>query len=458
MKAKIDFLRPDQVRTDDESLKIYGKDWTTYYDIKASAVLFPESTQEVQKTVQWARAHRIGLVPSGGRTGLSGGACALHGEVVVSLERMNRILDYSESEQIVRSQAGVVTEVIQKFAQEKELFYPVDFAARGSSQIGGNVATNAGGIKVVKYGMTREWVSSLQVVTGTGEVLELGRNLIKNATGYDFKHLFIGSEGTLGFITEVSLRLTQKPNSPRVLLLSLNSLEQVMKVFSEFRKSTSLLAFEMFSKKALNHVLKSTALNFPLSSEGEYFVVLEAESPSEGDEAKIIKAFERCLEGSWISDGALAQSEDQAKTFWRFREDISESLARYHPYKNDISVPINEVPSFISALDKILSQSYPQWEVIWFGHIGDGNLHINILRPLGLSKEDFIKECRRVDVMVFSEVARHMGSISAEHGVGLSKRSFIHHTRSHFELEAMRGIKKIFDPDGILNPGKLLPD
>lgn len=449
-------LPADRIRVDEESLKYYGRDWTTYFDIKASAVVFPETTEEVQNLVKWARQFKVSLVPSGGRTGLSGGACALHGEVVVSFERMNQMREFSPIDQTVLCGAGVVTEALQKFAQDQGLFYPVDFAAAGSSHIGGNVATNAGGIKVVRYGMTRDWIAGLTVVTGTGEILHLNRGLVKNATGYDLRHLFIGSEGTLGFITEVLVRLAPPPPPLQVLVLGVSDLEAVMKIFAEFKRQTRLTAFEMFADQALNIVLKSTGLPRPFETVTPFYVVAEVEKASDTDEEKILAAFEACLEKGWVLDGAMAQSDQQAANFWRYREDISESLAPFSPYKNDLSVAISKVPAFMNDLDGILAKAYPTWSVVWFGHIGDGNLHINILRPSGLSKEDFVKECQKVDELVFDCVRRHGGSISAEHGVGLTKKPFLGYSRSAPEMGLMSGIKRLFDPDGIINPGKVL--
>lgn len=449
------FFPADRIKNDLESLKYYGKDWTTYYDIQATAIVFPTSTEEVQKLVQWARKNKIALVPSGGRTGLSGAACATKGEVVVSFEKMNKVLGFNETDQSVQVQAGVITEDLQKFAHDKDLYYPVDFAARGSSHIGGNIATNAGGIKVVRYGLTRDWVIGLTVVTGTGEVLSLNNGLVKNATGYDFRHLFIGSEGTLGFITEATIRLAPPPPPLQVMVLGLSGLDAVMKVFAEFKKKTSLVAFEMFSELALQKVIASTGLSRAFETVCPFYVLAEVEQKTEVDQEQVLAVFESLAEQGLVMDGALSQSDSQAKNFWRLREDISESLAKYSPYKNDISVAISHVPAFMQDLDAVLSKAYPTWEVVWFGHIGDGNLHINILRPDGMSKEDFVKACRDVDQLVFAAVKRQGGSISAEHGVGLSKKSFLTYTRSEAEVELMRGIKKVFDPDGIINPGKV---
>ena len=449
-------LPPTQVKTDPESLKFYGKDWTSYFDINASAILFPTTTKDVVDIVTWAKKGEISLVPSGGRTGLSGAACATQGEVIVSFEKMNRILEFSEHDNSVIIEPGVITENLQEFALSKGLLYPVDFAATGSSHMGGNIATNAGGIKVLRYGLTRDWIIGLEVVTGTGEILNLNNGLIKNATGLDLRHLFIGSEGILGFITKATIKLSPPPPPLKVIVLALDSLSRVMKVFSEFRKSLNLQAYEMFSEKALEYVLANTGLSRPFESKSDWYVICEVENPDNITEQKIMTVFEKCMELGWLLDGVISQSEAQAKIFWRYREDISESLAKYFPYKNDISVAVSKVPEFMRDLDLVFSKAYPNWEVIWFGHIGDGNLHINILRPAEMTKEIFVNECRKVDEMVFKVVQKHLGSISAEHGVGLTKKSFLTYTRSESEIQIMRQIKKIFDPEGIINPGKVI--
>lgn len=448
-------LDSSKIKIDSESLKYYGKDWTTYYDINASAIVFPTSTEDVVQIVQWARRNKISLVPSGGRTGLSGAACATLGEVVVSFEKMNHILEFSEIDGTVVIEPGVVTESLQEFAKKNGYYYPVDFAARGSSQMGGNIATNAGGIKVVRYGMTREWVVGLEVVTGTGEVLQLNQGLSKNNTGYDLRHLFIGSEGTLGFITKATIKLAAKLPPVKVLVMALDQMSSVMKVFSYFKQQCQIQAYEMFSEKALGYVLKSTGLPRPFETVAQFYVVCELECPDNATEEKIMATFEHGMEQGWIVDGVISQSETQEKTFWRYREDISESLSPFSPYKNDIAVAISKVPQFMHDLDQILTTAYPTWTVVWFGHIGDGNLHINILRPDGMSKETFVTECRKVDELVFQTIEKNHGSISAEHGVGLSKKSFLHYSRSAAEIEMMKGIKKVFDPDYIINPGKI---
>jgi glycolate oxidase subunit GlcD len=449
-------LAPNQIVTDPKELAVYGKDWTTYFDIKCSAVLFPKSHEDVVEIVRWANETKTALVPSGGRTGLSGGACALKNEVVVNFEKFNKIKDFDQLENTLVCEPGVITEEVQQFAEKHELLYPVDFAARGSSHVGGNIATNAGGIKVLRYGLTRNWVTSLKVVTGAGETLTLNKSLVKNATGYDLRHLFIGSEGTLGFITEATLQLTRKPKKLQVVLLACESLENVMQVFGHFNSRVVLTAFEMFSNIALKKVLELKNLAAPFENEYPFYITCEIElNGSEADESLLNETLESAFANEYVVDGVIAQSDSQAKIFWRYREDISESLAVSSPYKNDISVRVTRVPTFVKDLDQIILSAYPTWEVVWFGHIGDGNLHLNILRPKGMTKEAFMAECQKVDKTIFECIKKYEGSISAEHGVGLTKKPFLTYSRSQSEIEIFKSIKKIFDPNGIINPGKV---
>ena len=447
---------PSRVLTDNASLVEYGRDWTKYLQPKPSAVVFPKTTEEVVALVKWARTNKVALVPSGGRTGLSGGAAALNGEVVVSFQKMNRILEYDEFDQTVTVEAGVITEALQKYAEEKGLYFPVDFASRGSSQIGGNVATNAGGIKVLRFGLMRQWVAGLEAVTGSGEVLSLNNSLVKNATGYDLRHLLIGSEGTLALITKVTLNLTRPVHEPALFVFGVQDLDAVMKIYHSFKRKLPILAFEMFTDVALKHVVDHhTDLKRPFAGSFPYYVLVEIEGGDEPVLAGALELFEKGVEDGVIQDGIQAQNPQQARELWRLREDISEATSKFTPYKNDISVRIAKVPEFLSEMDSILKKNYPSFEVVWFGHIGDGNLHINILKPAEMKTEEFLKECKRVDQMMFEMIERLQGSVSAEHGVGLTKKPYLVHTRSAAEIELMKGIKKTFDPDGILNPGKI---
>lgn len=450
-----ELLGAERVKTDPDSLITWGKDWTRAYEPKAAAIVFPGSIEDVQAVVRFANEHQCALVPSGGRTGLSGGAVAYQGEIVVSFDRMNRILGFDPIDRQVICQPGVVTEVLQNFAEEQQLFYPVDFASSGSSQIGGNVATNAGGIKVIRYGLTRDWVVGMKVVTGTGELLDLNRGLIKNATGYDLRHLFIGSEGTLGLIVEVTLKLTTPPRDPMVLVLAVDAMESAMDVLRSFQARLPLTAFEFFSEKALGHVIAEKGLQRPCETVGEFYALVEFENASEQTLDQAMEAFEYCMEQGWALDGTLSQSTAQARDLWRLREDISETISRFTPYKNDISVKVSQVPAFLREVDAIVSSRYPDFEIIWFGHIGDGNVHLNILKPDTLDKALFFQQCAEVSVEIFECVERFGGSVSAEHGVGLLKKPFLHYSRSTGEILAMKALKQLFDPCAVMNPGKI---
>ena len=241
-------LTPDQVATDSLSLETYGQDWTRFATPAPLAIVFPRSTEDVVAVVLCARTHGFALVPSGGRTGLSGGAVAANGEVVVSMDKLKAVGAVNVTDRSVTVGAGAITQSIQDAASQVGLFYPVDFASSGSSQIGGNIATNAGGINVIRYGMTRDWVAGLTVVTGKGEVMALNKGLMKNNTGLDFRHLFIGSEGILGFITEATLKLTAPPKNATVLVLGLSDMDAIMRVLERIQSTTSLLAYEFFSE------------------------------------------------------------------------------------------------------------------------------------------------------------------------------------------------------------------
>lgn len=447
-------LSPARVLRDVDSLAHWGRDWTRSFPVAPKAIVFPTSTEEVVELVHWANHSRVALVPSGGRTGLSGGAVAGHGEVVVSFDRMNRVLDFEPADRIVTCQAGVVTGALQSFAAERQLFYPVDFASSGSSQIGGNVATNAGGIKVIRYGMTREWVAGLRVVTGAGDLLDCNRALIKNATGYDLRHLFVGSEGTLGFVVEVDIRLTAPPEPQRVMVLGVSRFRDILEVLGRFQQALTLSAFEFFSELALEKVTAHRKLARPLSDAAPFYALVEFDASVED---KALEVFEACVAAGLVTDGVLSQSDGQASALWQLREGISESIAAYTPYKNDLSVRVSRLPAFLDGIDDLVRARYPEFEVCWYGHIGDGNLHLNILKPDALPQDAFFERCHEISPEIFARVAALNGSISAEHGVGLLKRDFLPFARSPAEIALMRAIKAVFDPAGIMNPGKLLP-
>lgn len=451
--AKI--LTDNQIKTDADSLMNWGKDWTKHFTPNATAILFPKTTEEVAQIVKLANTHHVCLVPSGGRTGLSAGAVASNGEVVISLDKMNAIGVFYEADRMVEVEAGVVTKALQDFAESKNLYYAVDFASSGSSQIGGNIGTNAGGIKVIRYGMTRNQILGLTVVTGKGDILELNGGMLKNATGYDFRHLFIAAEGTLGIVTKALIRLEKQPVNLTAMVLGVPDFDSVARLLDRFGGALSLTAFEFFDSVAIDKVLSAGHAKEPFESRTPFYVLLEFEAISDGVLDTAMSVFEACMQDGLIEDGVMSQSVSQLQELWKLRESISETISAFTPYKNDVSVLIAHLGDFIHDIQAVVKDSYPDFEICWFGHIGDGNLHLNILKPDDLSKEDFFAKCQTVNQYVFETVKKYKGSISAEHGVGMTKKPYLDYTRSSVEIEYMKAIKAVFDPNAIMNRGKI---
>ena len=311
-----------QIKTDAESLEHWGKDWTKHFAPAPCAIVFPKSTEQVQAVIKLANEHNIVVTPSGGRTGLSAGAVASNGEIVISLDKMNKIGKFYPADRMVEIEAGVITEQLQQFAEDKGLYYPVDFASAGSSQIGGNIGTNAGGIKVIRYGMTRNWVLGLTVVTGKGDILELNRGMIKNATGYDLRHLFIGAEGTLGIVTKAQIKLERAPQDLTVMVFGMDEFEHVMNVLSAFQSQLDLTAFEFFDEVAIDKLMATGHVQQPFEARTKYYALLEFEAPYEPIMDKAMAMFEQCMENGWIVDGVMSQSLSQAAELWKLRDHL----------------------------------------------------------------------------------------------------------------------------------------
>jgi FAD/FMN-containing dehydrogenase len=448
-------LGEGKVLLDAESLQQYGSDWTRVYTPNPVAVVLPNSIEQVQSVVRLAFQEKLAIVPSGGRTGLSAGAVAHQGELVLALDNLNSIADFNPTDRTVCCGGGVITQTLQEYAVAKDLFYPVDFASSGSSQIGGNISTNAGGIKVIRHGMTRDWVVGLKVVTGTGELLELNRGLAKNNAGYDLRQLVIGAEGTLGIVVEATMKLSRPPKDLAVLVLGVPDMASIMGVLNAFQSKMDLSAFEFFSELALQKVVEHQGLQRPFATPTAYYALLEFEQSDAGEMAQAMELFEYCMDKEWVLDGVVSQSLAQAKSLWRLREDISETISRWTPYKNDISTLISKVPDFLAEVEAVVNDNYPEFEIVWFGHIGDGNVHLNVLKPDDLPMDEFQVRCGAVSKWVFEIVQRYGGSVSAEHGVGLLKKDYLHYSRSVLEIQLMRQIKQAFDPANIMNPGKI---
>lgn len=446
------------ILTDDRSKEFYGRDWIKDFTPAPCLIALPETIEQVQHVIKTCGNLVYGVVPSGGRTGLSGGATATNGEVVLSLERMRSILEVNTTDRTIRCQAGVPLERIQIEAQHNGLYFPVDFSTRGSAQVGGNISTNAGGIRVIRYGNMREWVLGLTVVTGNGEILELNGSLFKNNSGYDLRSLFIGSEGTLGVVVEATLRLTSPPKGIARVMCGLTSTEAVLPLLAFCRgKLRDLSAFEFIDQSSFHEVITHRKLRDPFSERHNAYVLVECELNTRDAQDEIATTFGEAYEKGLIVDVVVSESQAQAQELMNIRDLISETLSTHYTiHKNDISVPVTAIPSFIKQLEESITKAYSQFKVVIFGHVGDGNLHVNVLKPAEMTDAAFWESCKEADHTIFKTVQQFKGSVSAEHGVGLLKREFIGYTRSAPEIELMRGIKRVFDPKGIMNPGKVL--
>lgn len=452
----LNVLGPEQILDSTPDLEFYGKDLCKFYAAKPSMILMPRTIEQVISIVKICAEHKIGLVPSGGRTGYSGGATATNHEVILSLARLNKILEFNPLGQTLRCQAGCVTEHIQNKAKEHGLFYPVDFASKGSSQIGGNIATNAGGVRVIRYGSTRNWVLSLKFVDGRGQLIELGADLIKNQSGYDLKNLIIGSEGTLGIIVEATLQLCKPPPDSVLALVGLNSIESAMQLLGALRDNFELSLFEYFEENALEKVCRLNSLARPFREVCPCYVLVEVLQLSSLESEQFAERLADLMTNGLVREACLAQNSKQYHYFFFLRELISSTLSQHFvPHKNDLSVPLAKLSAFVTELRSTIERNFPDCEGVLFGHLGDGNIHLNILKPERLSLSDFVSLTQKADLETFAVVKKFAGSISAEHGVGLLKKPYLHFSRSERELELMRSIKESFDPLGILNPGKL---
>jgi FAD/FMN-containing dehydrogenase len=457
-------FRADFFSASPDDLEKYGKDWSGVLPPAPSLIAFPRSTAEVSDFLRACSDLGVPVVPSGGRTGLSGGAMAVSGEVVLSLEKMNRIGTLDPQALTLEVEAGAITEAVHDFTRTAGLTWPIDFASKGSSQVGGNLATNAGGVRVIRYGLTRNWVLGLTAVRMDGEILRLNGALEKNNTGVDLRQLFIGSEGTLGVITEAILKLAPLPREERtqVCFFALRDFGAVLRLFAEARSAPFILAaFECFSDKCLREVVRDGGRSPVDVGTGEAYVVMEAETEdASAFEAWLGKIFDWERETGkppLVLDGTLALSSREKSDIWALRERVAESvMAGSEVHQQDLAVPIASLVAFFSDVEKRYIDAYPEFEVFIFGHIGDGNLHIFIRKPAAMASAAFHAKCAESDTMLFELCRKFAGSVSAEHGVGLLKKSALPYSRSPSEIAYLRALKSAFDPRGLLNPGKMV--
>jgi len=445
-------------------LSAYEVDWRRRWHGKALAVVRPGSTAEVAATVRACAAHRVAVVPQGGNTGLVGGGVPDPSgtQVLLSLQRMNRVRGIDEANLSLTAEAGCVLQSLQEVAAARGLLLPLSLAAQGSCCIGGNLATNAGGTQVLRWGNARDLCLGLEVVTPQGEVWAGLSGLRKDNTGYDLRHLFIGSEGTLGVITAATLKLAPLPAATTTALAACASLHDAVALLSlaRTRLGAGLTGFEVMGRVALDLV----AQHFPalprLLPDAVWTVLLE-HSDTEGIEAaraRFEALLANALEAGCVQDAVVAESLAQSQALWHLRESIPLAQAQDGlNIKHDISLPVSAIPEFVHHTDAALKQHFPGVRLVNFGHLGDGNLHYNVQAPPGAPPQDFLAAHEHaVNTLVFDAVAAHGGSFSAEHGIGALKRDELAARKSPVALAMMRGIKAALDPLNIMNPGRVL--
>lgn len=434
------------------------------YTGKASLVLRPGSTQEVSQILKLANETGTPIVPQGGNTGLVGGQIPFEGgeEIIVSLSRMNKVRAIDPEGDTMTVDAGVILEQAQAAADQAGRLFPLSLASQGSCQIGGNLATNAGGTAMLAYGNARDMVLGLEVVLADGRVWDGLRALRKDNTGYDLKDLFIGAEGTLGIITGAVLKLFPKPRERATAFAGLKSVEDAARFFRLARRAggRSLTTFELIPRVGIEMVLRhGSQVRHPLSEEYEWYVLMELSGleTTGASNATLENLLEQAFGEEILLDAVIASSIAQGNEIWRLRDLMSEVQSlEGGSIKHDVSVPVARIPEFINRANELVEVMAPGARPVPFGHYGDGNIHYNISQPVGMDKAIFMAQWDPVSAAIHQIVSDLNGSISAEHGIGRMKRESLKQVKSEVELDMMRQIKAAFDPNGILNPGKLL--
>jgi glycolate oxidase len=447
----------ENVRLDEDYLKKYSHDETSEIEpSKPEVVVFPRNTEQVSKIMKLANENMIPVTPRGAGTGLSGGAVPIYGGIVLSLELMNRILEFDPVNMTVTVEPGVITDEIQKLAEEHGLYYAGDPASSESSSIGGNIAENAGGTRVIKYGPTGYHVLGLEVVTPTGEVVKYGGKMVKNVMGYDMVHLIIGSEGTLGMVTKAILRLIPKPKYFATLLVPFKTLKSSIESVPKVIPILGLLpsSVEFMDRKSVE--MSHRFLNETIPNMGSpAHLIIEIDSP---EKESLVKQYMK-LGDELMKLGAIevyvADNRHQKLRIWKFRKAIAEGIIAFRPVHcmEDVSVPISGMPNVIKRSYEIAEKH--GLEVLVFGHVGDGNLHVTFLKPDEM-EEDLWKEKLEKSLRELYELSSSLGgSITGEHGVGIKRKKYLGLFMKREEIEFMKKIKKVLDPNNVLNPGKV---
>jgi FAD/FMN-containing dehydrogenase len=424
-------------------------------------VVRPSSAEEVAAVLRICSESRTAVIPQGGNTGLLGGAVP-RGGIVLSLAKMNRVRALDPLNHTITVEAGCILQTIQEAASEAGCLFPLSLGAEGSCQIGGNLATNAGGVNVLRYGNTRDLVLGIEAALPDGNIWNGLRGLRKDNTGYDLKHLFIGSEGTLGIITAAVLKLYPAPRAKETTFVAVRNPETMLDLFSRVRAACgdNLSAFEMVPRLGVelgcHHIAGVTD---PMTAPHPFYALIELTSPRESESLResLEAILEEALEAGIVEDAVIAASESQAKDLWRIRETIPEAQkSEGGLIKHDVAVPVSRVPEFVDRATALMTKELPGCRVVAFGHVGDGNIHFNISQAVGEDTSIFIAQSDRINRLVHDLVEGMDGTFSAEHGIGEVKRSDLARYKSPIEVNMMRGIKALFDPESIMNPGKVL--
>lgn len=448
---------------DPQLMQGYLTDWRNAYQGQAALVVRPATTEEVAEVVRICHDAQIALVPQGGNTGLCGGSIpdASGNQVVLSLTRMKRIRDIDLANETITVEAGVILRQLQDAASQAGRLFPLSLGAEGSCTVGGNLATNAGGTAVLRYGNMRELTLGLEVVLPDGRVWNGLRGLRKDNTGYDLKHLFIGSEGTLGIITAAVLKLFPATHSTATAWVALPSPQAAVDLIGHVRSlcADRLTGFEMMSRQSLEFVLDHVAgCTDPLEAKHPWYALIELRDtvPDASLAPLLENGLAHAFELGWVIDAVLAGSQAQAAALWALREGISEAQNHEGPsLKHDISVPVSRIPEFIERTDRALQQDFPGVRIVSYGHMGDGNLHYNISKPIGDADASFKAREQAIMQVIYRMTSTFNGSISAEHGLGQAKPEAAVRFKDPLEIELMRAIKRTLDPAGLMNPGKV---
>lgn len=445
----------------------YSVDWRGRYSGKALAVVKPGSTEEVAQVVRWCAAHKVPMVPQGGNTGLCGGATPDAGgqAIVLSLTRLNQIRSVDTDNDTMVVEAGCILQSVQQAARDADRLFPLSLAAEGSCTLGGNLATNAGGTQVLRYGNARDLVLGLEVVTAEGDICHGLRGLRKDNTGYDLRNLYIGSEGTLGIITAATIKLYPVPVAQCTALLALNSIEDAVSVLSAARKGfgAALTGFELIAGGCLTGVVECyPQQRIPFEGESAalpWYALLELSDSESAEHAR--ERFEtvvgEAIEAGLVLDAVIAENITQSKALWHLRESIPLAEKAFgKSIKHDVSIPVSRMADFVRTTNAALQASFPGIQHVIFGHLGDGNLHYNVAKGQAFTEEGLLAKQDAVYELVHNSVHQFGGSISAEHGVGQLKRDALPRYKDPVELALMRRIKQALDPHGLMNPGKML--